>query len=64
MEKNKLGLTIVLLIIMGLLAACNEFGSPSSSSEKSSYSTNNYDRKYSDDEIHSFVNQYKDSWGK
>ncbi len=64
MEKKKIGLWIVLLIIVGILAACNEFGSSSSSSGNSSYSTNNYDRKYSDDEIHSFVNQYKDSWGK
>lgn len=64
MEKKKIGLWIVLLIIAGILVACNEFGSSSSSSGNSSYSTNNYDRKYSDDEIHSFVNQYKDSWGK
>lgn len=53
MRKVQWGLLVLLLMLVMMCTGC---------SSGSSYSSNNYDRKYSNDEIHDFVNNYPGKW--
>lgn len=64
MEEKKVMVGIIIAVLMVILVACSVGSSSSSSSRRSSYSNySTHDRKYSDDEIKNFVNDYKGTLG-